>query len=334
MEPQVNKQIIRKYLQGGCSPTELQYMTQFLQREDAAALMEQILAEEWTNFREEQISDQQIGWWRNRFHKHRLKDDSTLVRKLGKRFFSLRYASVWLTALLGLGIWFGLEKIKTKHEKAVEVTMLERVNTNGQRVQIRLSDSSLVYLAGGSRLRYPSRFVGKTREVILNGEAFFEIAKNPKKPFIIQSGKIKTRVVGTSFRIDAFKDKPFLIEVATGKVSISHQQGDLETRLALLTPGQTLSWKDHRATLGETDAEDVSEWKNGRLVFDGASLREVAEVLERWYNVDINFKSQRKAGQRITITLSATVPITDILQVLAKVARLQYKVEGKQIRIN
>ncbi|WP_214226702.1 FecR family protein [Pedobacter sp. B4-66] len=334
MEQQVNKQIILKYLKGECSPSELQTMNLFMQREDAEQLIDEVWAEEWAEFQEQQISDQEIANWKNRFTEERLQDNSVSTKRTGIKFFALRYAAVWLTMLLSLGVWFGVSTLKKQESNKVAVTMFERVNANGQRVQIRLSDSSIVYLAGGSKLRYPSRFTGNTREISLEGEAFFEIAKNRKKPFIIHTGDVRTLVVGTSFRINAFKDKPFLVEVATGKVRISHQQGNHENQLATLTPGQSMLWKNNHAVLGEINADDVSEWKNGRLVFNGATLKEIVSVFERLYNVDVSFKQQVKAEQHITIMLTANVPLSDIMEVLATTGKFQYKIKGRQVIIN
>ena len=183
-------------------------------------------------------------------------------------------------------------------------------------------------------LIYPSRFIGNTREIDLQGEAFFEVAKNPKKPFIIHTGEIRTLVVGTSFRINAFKDKPFLVEVATGKVRMERQRANHRTSLAVLTPGQSMTWKNNHAILGQINADDVTEWKNGRLVFNGSTLKEMASVFERWYNVKVIFKHQAKAEEHITITLTANVPLSEIMEVLARTSRFQYKIRGREVIIN
>jgi transmembrane sensor len=334
MEPQINKQLIRKYLTGKCSASELQVMNRFLEREDAAQLIDQVWAEEWTEFQEKEISDQEIANWKTRFTQERLEDNSVPATRPGIRFFTLRYAAVWLTLLLSFGTWYGITSLKRQENKTAAVTMFERVNSNGQRVQVRLSDSSIVYLSGGSKLIYPSHFVGNKREISLQGEAFFEVAKNPKKPFIIHTGEIRTIVVGTSFRISAFKSNPFLIEVATGKVRINRQQGNSQTPLAVLTPGQSMSWKNNHTLLGEINADDVSEWKNGRLVFNGSTLREMASVFERWYGVKIIFKHKAKAEEHLTIKLTANVPLSEIMEVLARTARFRYEIQGREVIIN
>lgn len=336
MEQQIDKRLIRKYLAGECSGAELQLMGRFLQRKDAEQLINEVWAEEWEQFQEADISNKEIESWKNLFLKTRLGDDAPpdRERRSGNRFFTLRYAAVWLTLLAGFGAWCVINRTEQTKISTTAATLFRRVNSNGQRVQIRLSDSSIVYLGGGSKLLYPSRFTGNTREITLEGEAFFEVAKNPKKPFIIRTGAIRTVVVGTSFRIDAFKNKPFLIEVATGKVRIAEEKQKQTAQLAILTPGQSLMWKDHQAILSRVNADDVAEWKNGRLVFNGATLREIAGVLERWYDVGIIFKRQLKAEQHLTITLTANIPLSEILQVLSGAGKFHYKIDGRQIIIN
>lgn len=336
MEQQVNKQLIRKYLNGKCSASELQVMGAFLQRADAEQLIDQVWAEEWAEFQETEISDEKIADWKNRFLEKRLQDSPPQIKlnKPRKRFFSLRYAAVWLTLFVGLAAWFGIHNVQKDSVKAGAIAMFERINPNGQRVQIRLSDSSIVYLAGGSKLRYPSSFSGSTREISLDGEAFFEITKNPKKPFIIHTGDIKTLVVGTSFRINAFKSKPFLIEVATGKVRIAHQKERSSVPLAILTPGQSMLWKNNQVVMGQVNAGEVSQWKNGKLVFNHASLSEIASDLERWYNVKISFNRPRTAKTHITITLTANVPLSEIMDVLAQTVKFEYHIKERQVIIN
>lgn len=335
MDQRVNKQLIQKYLNGECNSTELQIMNDFMRREDAQQLIDQVWAEEWDGFKEEEISDKEIAGWKNLIEE-RLPKTPTPVKKLspGKRFLSLPYAAIWAGLILGIGTWYGIANLKKQQEKGVVITMLESVNPMGQRSKIRLPDSSIVYLAGGSKLTHPERFTGNTREITLQGEAFFEITKNPKKPFIIHTGNVQTRVLGTSFRINAFTGNPFVLEVATGKVRVSQLSPRGEKSLAVLTPGQSLKWENSKAILGSVAVDDVKEWKNGRLVFNGATLQEITTVLERCYNVKTVFTHPAKARQHITITLTANVPLTEIMDVLAGTGKFRYQFKGSQITIN
>lgn len=329
MDQQVNKQLIRKYLNGECNSAELQVMDDFMRRKDAQQLIDQVWEEEWNEFQEQEISDPEIARWKSRFVQERLQETSTPVKKRGlvKRFFSLPYAAIWLGLLLSIGAWYSIVNLK---KQAPVITMLESANGMGQRSKIRLPDSSTIYLGGGSKVFFPERFSGSTREISLEGEAFFEIARDPKRPFIIHTGEVQTHVLGTSFRMNAFNGHPLVVEVATGKVRV----GEGKRSLAVLTSGQSLQWDHIKATIGAVQAEDVTEWKNGRLVFNGTTLQELTAVLERWYNVKIVFTNAATAKRHITITLTANVPLTNIMDVLAGTGGFKYKTEGSSITIN
>src|SRR6202000_336004 len=97
-------------------------------------------------------------------------------------------------------------------------------NPRGQRSVVRLSDSTIVYLGPDSKINFPGRFNGKTRELNLEGEAFFQVKKDHQHPFIIHTGDVSTTVLGTSFKITAFKGEPLTVSVATGKVRVDEKQ--------------------------------------------------------------------------------------------------------------
>ena len=196
MNHSVNKPLIKKYLHGECNAAELRIMNEFLQRKDSQHLIDQVWAEEWEAFQEEDISDLEISRWKTRFEHQRSQVSSSDVKKLiPRRSFILRYAAIWAGILLFAGTWYGVKTLQGQKEKTQAIVMLESNNPMGQRSKIQLPDSSTVYLAGGSKLIYPERFSGNTREISLQGEAFFEVTKNPKKPFIIHTGDVQTRVL-------------------------------------------------------------------------------------------------------------------------------------------
>ncbi len=336
MNQPVNKLLIQKYLRGECNAEELRIMNNFLKREDAQQLIDEALADEWYAFQDQDISDEEIFRWKTRFEERRLPEPSPEIKKLPirKRFFSLPYAAVWAGLLLCVGTWYGITKYNSQPAPIQTIAMLESKNPMGQRSKIVLPDSSTVYLAGGSKLIYPERFSAGKREVSLQGEAFFEITKNPKRPFIIRTGNVQTRVLGTSFLINAFKGQPIKVEVATGKVRVDRILPQGAKSLAVLIPGQSLQWDDKNIMLGNVAVDDLKEWKNGRLVFNGATFQEITTVLERYYNVKVTFKDSVKAARHITITLTANVPINQIMDVLAGTGGFQYQFKGTQIIIN
>ncbi|MCT1524878.1 MULTISPECIES: FecR family protein [Sphingobacterium] len=336
MDGQISNELIKKYLNGECNDDERRIIDDFLLQPNAQEQIDQVLEEEWADFKEKEISDDEISHWKARFLTERLREQpaNDITLRPRKRLFSLPYAAVWATLLFGAGLWFAVTQLGNEKEVLPTVTLIETVNPMGKRTRIQLSDSSVIVLGAGSKLVYPERFTDSTRTVSLEGEAFFEITKNPDRPFIVQTGDVRTRVLGTSFLISSFAGQPLSVAVATGKVRVMEQRQETETALAVLTPGQNMVMENGHVTVSTVEVTDVSEWKNGRLAFNGATLREMADALERWYGVTIHFNRPATADRRMTITLTANVPLSEIMDVLAVTGRFSYSIENKQFIIN
>ena len=178
---------------------------------------------------------------------------------------------------------------------------------NGQKSIVTLADGTRIFLNGGSSVSYPEVFLAAKREVKLSGEAFFEVAGNPKQPFIVTAGNVTTKVLGTSFNIQAFPDKEISVTVATGRVRVeigSHEPGPDDSteadRLILMPNDQAIYNPDHGVlTVAEVNIEKYLAWKDNTLLFEDASIEEVAKTLERWYNVTIVFDNDRIKTCRI-----------------------------------
>lgn len=161
---------------------------------------------------------------------------------------------------------------------------------NGQKSIITLGDGTRVYLNSGSTLTYPEVFEPSIRNVVLTGEAFFEVMRDEKRPFVVKTGSIDTRVLGTSFNVSAYMDEPVSIAVATGKVQVKETNNKDSL---LLTPNYQATFRNEKQNWETTsvDINKVIAWKNQTLNFDGVSLAEVAKDLERWYNVSVTFEN-------------------------------------------
>ena len=164
----------------------------------------------------------------------------------------------------------------------------------GQKSTITLSDGTTIRLNSGSSLRYPEVFQEGTREVFLEGEAFFDVTRDENSPFIVQTTVVTTRVLGTSFNIQAFPEERISVTVATGRVEVTTDTPN-DASNVLLTPNHQAIYDPVKKSLVTTqvDIENVLAWKNSILKFDDATLSEVSSVLERWYNVEIEFKSDK-----------------------------------------
>jgi transmembrane sensor len=135
---------------------------------------------------------------------------------------------------------------------------------------------------------------GKTREVYLKGEAYFQVVHNVSKPFIIHSGKLRTQVLGTTFTVSAYSEvKPMNVTVLTGKVAVKDESTQA---LAILTRGQSATIEGNKKTFVLTslaNPEDAIAWMEDKLIFDNADLEDVALKLSNKYGVAIKITGNK-----------------------------------------
>ena len=174
--------------------------------------------------------------------------------------------------------------------REVKVNYITKSTTKGQRSIVTLSDGSVITLNSKSKLSYPDKFSGKTREISLEGEAFFEVQKDPDKTFIVHSGDVVTTVLGTSFNVRAFEDEKVEVTVATGTVKVAANTTGKEV---LLIKGQQAiySGKLSDITIRDVDPGQYASWISRSLEFDMMPFSEVIKTLERTYNMEIRIRS-------------------------------------------
>ena len=197
--------------------------------------------------------------------------------------------------------------------------------------QLRLADGTLVTLAPQSQLRYPAQFDGPNREVYLEGEAFFEVTKNPHRPFRVHSGAWVTQVLGTKFNVSAVRGAGQLaVSLIEGKVQVLDSQGSY-----LLAPGQQL--RTDRATgriyRQAFNAAKVLAWRSSKLVFQNEKLADVASQLERRYGVKLVFADPATADVRLWATFD-NEPLAAVLAALRLAGHLSYRQEGQTIYLS
>lgn len=176
-----------------------------------------------------------------------------------------------------------------KTNKVIRNGYVEITTTRGTTEKVVLADGSTISLNASSRLRYPEKFSGSTRSIYLDeGEAFFKVASDPARPFIVHSGKVATTALGTSFNIRAYsREKKITVALITGKVKVDHAQ---KPKPVILLPSERLSIDRESALMAKTmfdREEEVVGWKQGFLVFKDASYDEVVAEIENRYNVRV-----------------------------------------------
>ena len=172
-----------------------------------------------------------------------------------------------------------------------EIQTLAKVNPKGQKSTFALSDGTIVTLNSESRLTFPSRFVG-SRTVELEGEAFFDVAKNVHLPFIVKSKSIETAALGTSFNVKAFEeDEVVAVSLVTGKVLVREEAENSGHEEVYLSPGEKILYNPLDGTHFKTELTNADyAWKEGTLTFQQAGLPDFVKAIERWYGVTVSLQ--------------------------------------------
>ena len=305
--------LIDRYLSGRATPAEEKLIDDFFDaQERKPALPHYKLSEEMWESIEERV--------------HAVRTPSTEVpgkKKLGMQKVLI---AVFLVLVTASGFYFqDLLSDSSPHPWTIAES------PNGQKSLITLADGSRIFLNSGTSISYPETFDPDKREITLRGEAFFEIARDESRPFMVRSGDVVTRVLGTSFNIEAFEGEATRVTVAKGKVQVeieSNVGGDSAVH-AILTSGQQVVYENDGSFITRNvDTEQFLAWKSHTLYFDNHTLEEVAARLERWYNMSIEFENERIKKCRVNGQYKG-MDLRSVLESIHYMYPVEYKFSGQ-----
>ena len=211
------------------------------------------------------------------------------------------------------------------------VKYTEQVTPKGAKLQISLPDGSQVWLNAETKFRYPEKFKRGSREVHLEGEAYFEVAKDAEHPFIIHSGPIITTVLGTSFNIQAYPDEENIeVAVISGKVAVEKVSTQTSPDQLILSPNQkAVLLKTSRKLIREEfrSAEKYLAWKDGRLIADNLSVTNILVLLNRSYDANITLENDALGECHVTAEFEA-MPLERVLDFLCAILKTTYSKKG------
>jgi transmembrane sensor len=293
--------------------------------------------------------------------KHIDETDEEVTDAVTPSFFSKRrklvaFFSITVIVAISLAMVFIGKEDVTEQPVAAIVAPKEIVTKNGTSTKFRLPDGSTVWLNAGSKLDYSK--IGETgnREIYLSGEAFFDVVKNPKRPFIIHTSSIDVKVLGTKFNVKAYpEDKTVETSLVQGSVEVFVKSRPGEKYL--LKPNQKLVLLNIAEETNTAVASDVrpnlnlpiiaikhlsykdndtvaieTSWTQNKLVFENEAFSEVARKMERWYDVTIEFKNQ-KLGEELLYGDFRKETLSQALDALRITTDFRYKIEGKSVII-
>lgn len=258
------------------------------------------------------------------FKKNLKKKELKSKKSLGWKRYAMNIAAFLVGAIFAGGaFWLGYYDNASPYMVSTEP---------GQRAQVVLPDGTHVWLNSSTKLAYKKTFWGNKRHVELLGEAYFEVKRNEHAPFTVHSKDINVSVLGTKFNVRAHPSEERVVTtLLSGSVCVNTSD---EGKGFLLKPGQTLDVdvNTHKAELMEyAQPNDVLLWINGKIVFEEATLADIATTLEKHFDIRFTFADNQLKNERYTCKFSTDDNINQILSVISLTNRLTYRKEGKHV---
>lgn len=214
----------------------------------------------------------------------------------------------------------------------------ENVDTNtllvppGGEFDLQLADGTRVYLNSASTLRYPVSFEGKERTVFLQGEAYFEVAKDGEHPFVVVTEDIRARVYGTEFNINTRGNDGVRTVLVEGSLGVQ-ARGQWEEYLLRPNDMATYDRQSREVKVEQVDTRLYTLWRKGVFVFERETLENVMTTLAAWYDVEISFQTDEARDMRVSCYMKRYENVDEILHVLGEVAGVRFTLHGKTIII-
>lgn len=237
-----------------------------------------------------------------------------------------------LVCCFGLSLLFNFFVLQQTPTENVPIVYTEFSTPPGVKSSISLSDGSIVKLNSGSKISYIKDFTTDKREVYLEGEAFFDVAKDASRPFTVHTGKTSTTALGTSFNIKSYAGEPREVALLTGKVVVI--DSTLKKKFFLLS-GHGVKVNPQKKIMDEFrfDQASVTAWMNKKIIFDQTPIDEMVRTLENWFGVEIHIGKQPEEALLVS-GVFRNESLRNILQGLSYTARFEYQIKDSNVTMD
>lgn len=324
--------LLNKYIDNTCTPEEAQVLIGWIRGSADTTCYDFVSQSRWSQMSMERPSMDELHENALRNEALRLLDmlEAKQKHSVGnKKYVPKRWLSgvaAVMILLLGMAFWKYYDG-KTEHFPLV--TEKEFIAEKGEMKHIQLKDSTQITLNSGSRLYVPSDFNGDTREVRIDGEAFFQVTPNPSKPFVVSSGEVKVKVLGTSFNVNSYsEDTDIAVTVSTGKVLVGMEDRQMQMQLL---PNEHISINKETGNVHKDQMEENNyvKWMDGYLYFDKLPLQQVIKMINRKYNTQIIL--QCKNCNMLISGMHDNRSLEAVIGAVCFIADLKYRMEGDTI---
>ena len=198
----------------------------------------------------------------------------------------------------------------------------------GGEYKLVLADGTIVWLNSDSHIRYPVTFSGNTRQVELEGEAYFEVAKDVEKPFIVRMNEYNVRVTGTQFNVRNYSNESLATTLVEGGVQIE-RKGKVDR----LRPGQQAVLENNEIRIRVVNVDEQVAWRHGAFGFTQCRLENIMEELARWYDVDVFYMNQQVKDYHFSAWFKRSSSINEVISILEKTKRISLDLKGRILTV-
>ncbi|MFV0397292.1 MAG: FecR family protein [Bacteroidales bacterium] len=327
MKESAEIELLNRLMRNEASPEEVRQLCEWYKANGGGEELDAFYSRRWDESKRSTDIDSEIQQrMYNRIRaqiKEQSKSRKPQIVVLRNQF--LRYAAIILLLLaVGLGSHLYTRSFSQKMDNSYLVSV-----DKGQRANVTLPDGTKVWLNSHSSLSYKSDYGSCERRVILEGEAFFEVAKDVKHRFVVDVGKTQVEALGTSFNVKAYsEDKNIVTTLYTGSVRVSTPISDV-----VIEPGEQ-AMVNTRTLRTQVDRPEMLEyasmWRDNELAFTGQTLEEIAEVLNRMYNICIVFEDETIKKSRFSGVIRNN-SLDNVIEIISLTASIEYRSVGDTV---
>ena len=330
MEKETNdiNEIIIRYLDGSASLDEKIRLLGWLRETEGNRSDFMTTRDLWIACRAVEGSELEVDIALGKFRQRIQQEQERIGREQSARWHLpvwTRWAGIAATVLLVLAMGYGIGK-RTQNTPLIAVQN-QLITAQGSKGRFTLPDGSVVWLNEASKLTYPDRFAGDKREVVLEGEAYFEVEKDTLKPFVVQAGALSVEVLGTSFDVNSYASETSIqTALLEGSVKIS---GEGLAEPVYLKPNELFDYRkaDQRGSVETVKANLYTDWMKDRLVFDNDCLADILVSMQSRYKIEMECPEQFAAKTRLSFTIRQE-SLEEVLAAMAQIAPIRYEIKG------
>lgn len=223
-----------------------------------------------------------------------------------------------------------LKQVQDDEQGGKRTVMLTANTAKAQTYQFTLSDGTKVWLNSDSKISFPAQFSGDKRKILLEGEGYFEVAKDKAHPFVVQTAKQEVEVLGTHFNINSYADEPVVATtLIEGSVRVSG-----EGRQQMLKPGEQALNSGTAIKVAKADLETAVDWKNNEFYLEKMDFRVAMRKIARWYNVEVIYSGTVPQNLEAGGWIQRSRNLSDVLKAIEATGLAHFKIEGRRLYVN